>query len=363
MIMLSFSKRSGHRVAQSLPRGLAALAVLAALAAGPLIPGGSAAWAQGKTELLVYSALEADQVKAYKDAFEKDNPAIELKFVRDSTGIVTAKLLAEKANPQADVVWGLAATSLMLLDKEGMLMPYAPKGLDAVKKSMRDPRNPPTWVGMDVWASAICFNTVEAGKKNLPKPAAWADLTHPAYRGQITMPHPASSGTGYLMVSAWLQMMGEQRGWAYMDGLHQNIGVYTHSGSKPCRQAGAGEYPVGLSFEYRANRTKKDGAPIDIVLPSEGLGWDMEATAILRTTKKPDAAKALADWAVTRKANELYANNFAIVALPGVQEKLQFVDGDIEQLLAKNDFAWAAANRERILAEWSKRYEAKAEKR
>lgn len=133
MIMLSFSKRSGHRVAQSLPRGLAALAVLAALAAGPLIPGGSAAWAQGKTELLVYSALEADQVKAYKDAFEKDNPAIELKFVRDSTGIVTAKLLAEKANPQADVVWGLAATSLMLLDKEGMLMPYAPKGLDAVK--------------------------------------------------------------------------------------------------------------------------------------------------------------------------------------------------------------------------------------
>jgi iron(III) transport system substrate-binding protein len=148
-----------------------------------------------------------------------------------------------------------------------------------------------------------------------------------------------------------------------MDGLHQNIGVYTHSGSKPCRQAGAGEYPVGLSFEYRANRTKKDGAPIDIVLPSEGLGWDMEATAILRTTKKADAAKALADWAVTRKANELYANNFAIVALPGVQEKLQFIDGDIEQMLAKNDFAWAAANRERILAEWSKRYEAKAEKR
>jgi iron(III) transport system substrate-binding protein len=89
----------------------------------------------------------------------------------------------------------------------------------------------------------------------------------------------------------------------------------------------------------------------------------MEATAILRTTKKADAAKALADWAVTRKANELYANNFAIVALPGVQEKLQFIDGDIEQALAKNDFAWAAANRERILAEWSKRYEAKAEKR
>jgi iron(III) transport system substrate-binding protein len=188
---------------------------------------------------------------------------------------------------------------------------------------------------MDVWASAICFNTVEAGKKNLPKPAAWADLTHPAYRGQITMPHPASSGTGYLMVSAWLQMKGEQRGWAYMDGLHQNIGVYTHSGSKPCRQAGAGEYPVGLSFEYRANRTKKDGAPIDIVLPSEGLGWDMEATAILRTTKTADAAKTLADWAVTRKANELYANNFAIVALPGVPADSVAVTTELGDLVVR----------------------------
>jgi iron(III) transport system substrate-binding protein len=342
-------------------RLLSAAAAVLALSAS-LGFGGHAA-AQGRTELLVYTALEADQIKAYKDAFEKAHPAVELKFVRDSTGIVTAKLLAEKANPQADVVWGLAATSLMLLDKEGMLMPYAPKGLAAIKPAMRDARNPPTWVGMDVWSSAICFNTVEAARKQLPKPTSWADLTKPVYKGEITMPHPASSGTGYLMVSAWLQLMGEQKGWAFMDALHQNVASYGHSGSKPCRQAGAGEHALGLSFEYRANRTKKDGAPIDVVLPSEGLGWDMEATAILKTTRKPDAAKALADWSVTREANELYAKNFAVVALPGVQEKLQFVDGDIEQMLAKNDFAWAAANRERILAEWSRRYEAKAEKR
>ena len=322
-----------------------------------------AASAQGRTELLVYTALEADQVQAYKAAFEKENPNIELKFVRDSTGIVTAKLLAEKANPQADVVWGLAATSLMLLDKEGMLQPYAPKGLDAIKPTMRDAANPPKWVGMDVWSSAICFNTAEATKKNLPKPTSWADLTNPVYKGQITMPNPAASGTGYLMVSGWIQMMGEDKAWKYMDALHQNIGIYSQSGSKPCRQAGAGEFALGMSFEYRANKTKRDGAPIDIVLPKEGLGWDMEATGIIKTSKKQDAAKALADWAVTKQANELYAKNFAVLALPGIQEKLEFVPGDVEKLLAKNDFNWAAANRDRILAEWSKRYDAKAEKK
>ena len=321
------------------------------------------AQAQDKTVLTVYTALEADQIKAYKAAFEQAQPQVELKFVRDSTGIVTAKLLAEKAAPQADVVWGLAATSLMLLDKEGMLMPYAPKGLASIKPNMRDPRANPTWVGMNVWSSAICFNTVEASKKGLPKPSTWADLTQPAYKGQITMPHPASSGTGYLMVSAWLQMMGEAQGWAFMDALHQNIGSYTHSGSKPCKQAATGEYAMGLSFEYRADKTKREGAPIDIVLPREGLGWDMEAMAILRTTSKAEAAKALADFAASRTASELYARNFAVLALPGVQEKLQHIDGEIEKQLIKNDFAWAAAQRERVLAEWSRRYEGKAEKR
>jgi len=340
----------------SLRRGL-----LSTCVALPLVSAALAVSAQSKTELLVYTALEADQIQAYKKSFEAQNPTIELKIVRDSTGIITAKLLAEKSNPQADVVWGLAATSLMLLDKEGMLAPYAPKGLEKVKASMRDPRTTPSWVGMDVWSSAICFNTAEAGKKNLPKPASWQDLTNPAYKGQVTMPHPASSGTGYLMVSAWLQLMGEQKGWAYMDALHQNIGVYTHSGSKPCRQAGAGEYAVGLSFEYRANKTKKDGAPIDIVLPKEGLGWDMEATGIMKSTKKMAAARALADWSVSQEANQLYAQNFAVVAIPGIQQKLEFIQGDIEKMLIKNDFAMAAANREKVLAEWSRRYESKAE--
>lgn len=328
--------------------------------AAALVLAGGAANAQ---QLTVYTALEADQVKAYQTAFEKKNPGIKINWVRDSTGIVTAKLLAEKAAPKADVVFGLAATSLMLLDKEGMLQAYAPVGLDKLKKTMRDQANPPKWVGMDIWASAICFNTVEAGKKKIAAPASWADLIKPEYKGQIAMPNPASSGTGYLMVGGWLQMMGEEAGWKYMDALHQNVAAYTHSGSKPCRQAGAGEYAVGLSFEYRANKTKKDGAPIEAILPKEGLGWDMEAAAIVVTTKHVDAAKKLLDWAVTEEANKLYAENFAIVAYPGVQAKLEHVKGDVEAMLAKNDFAWSAANRDRVLAEWTKRYDGKSEKK
>jgi iron(III) transport system substrate-binding protein len=328
-----------------------AVALLAAAASG--------AWAQ-KTTLVVYTALETDQIKAYQEGFNKAYPDIEITWVRDSTGVVTTKLLAEKNNPKADVVMGLAATSLAIFDHEGMLIPYAPAGLSRIAAQYRDSKNPPAWVGMDVWGATICFNTVEAAKRNIPKPETWKDLTKPVYKGQIVMPHPASSGTGYFDVTAWLQLYGEAEGWKFMDGLHENIAQYMHSGSRPCATAANGEYAVGISFEYRANREKAQGKPIDLVFPKEGLGWDLEASGIHKGTKNLAAAQKLLDWSITDAAMALYAKNFAIVAVPSLSQPLPNVPGDYASRLVKNDFAWASTNRDKILAEWSKRYESKA---
>jgi iron(III) transport system substrate-binding protein len=319
------------------------------------------AWAQ-KTELLVYTALETDQLKAYTESFAKQNPNIELKFVRDSTGVITAKLLAEKANPQADVILGVAASSMEIFKGEGMLAPYTPVGFNKLNRRYSESGNPPAWVGQDVFAAVVCYNTVEGQKKGIPKPETWEDLTKPVYKGQITMPNPASSGTGFFDVSAWLQTMGEEKGWKYMDALHENIAQYTHSGSKPCRQAGAGEFVVGISFDFRGNDVKQKGAPVELIFPKEGLGWDLEAAGIVKTTKNMEAAKKLIDWVATKEANEAFAKNFAIVAHPEVKPALAHIPSDLETRLIKNDFAYAAKNRDKILAEWNKRYAAKTEK-
>jgi iron(III) transport system substrate-binding protein len=316
-----------------------------------------------KTQLLVYTALETDQLKAYEQGFYKEVPDVEIRWVRDSTGVITAKLLAEKANPQADAVMGVAASSLALLDRNGMLEPYAPINLDSIMAKYRDSKNPPAWFGMDVWGATVCFNTVEAKKRNIPKPETWKDLTKPVYKGQVVMPNPASSGTGFFDVTAWLTLWGERGGWEYMDRLHENVAQYTHSGSKPCNQAAQGEFVVGISFEYRANTNKAKGAPIDLVFPKEGLGWDLEAFGIHKGTKKLAAAKKLADWASSKNAMKLYGKNFAITAQPGVAEPLANVPKDYEERLVKMDFNKAAEARERILAEWNKRYNAKSEPR
>ncbi|AXI02637.1 putative 2-aminoethylphosphonate ABC transporter substrate-binding protein [Aquirhabdus parva] len=312
-------------------------------------------------QITVYTALEADQLVAYEAKLKQAYPDLSVKWVRDSTGVITARLLAEKANPQADVITGLAVTSLMLMDQQNMLLPYAPKGVEKLNKLYVSPKKVPTWTGMDAWESAVCVNTVELNARKLPLPTSWADLTKPIYKGLVVMPNPASSGTGYLDVSAWLQTLGDKKGWAYMDALHQNITQYTHSGSKPCKMAAQGEAVIGISFGYRASQLKEKGAPLEIVFPKEGLGWDLEASAIVKGTKNLSDAQKFIDWSVSKEANEAYADNFAVVAYPGVAKPIKFRPANVNALMIKNNFDWAAKNRDQILAEWSKRYDSKSE--
>lgn len=317
------------------------------------------------SQLTVYTALETDQIKAYQKAFNKVHPEISLRIVRDSTGVIVAKLLAEKNNPKADVVWGVAITGLGVLKQQGMLEPYAPANLANIKAAYRDASNPPYWWGLDVTGAVLCFNTAEVAKRNIPKPESWQDLLKPVYQGQVVMPDPTSSGTGYFDVVSWLQMWGDDQakggGWQFMDGLHKNIAQYTHSGSKPCNMAATGEYVIGISFEYRGHTNKAKGAPIDLIFPKEGLGWDVEAFAIHKGTKNLAAAKTLADWASSTEAMKLYGKSFAITGQPKVAPKLANIPDDYETRLIKMDFDYSAAERDTISTEWSKRYANKSE--
>ena len=327
-----------------------ASALLVGMLAGP-------ATAQ-KTKLTIYTALENDQLAPFKTEIEKTVPDVEVEWVRDSTGVVTARFLAEKDSPKADMVLGLAASSLLLFKNAGLLEAYQPKGVEALKPAFRSSDG--SWTGQDAFLGVICFNTVEGQKSALEVPKSWKDLTDAKYKDKLVMPHPASSGTGYLTVAAWMQLMGEAEAWKFMDALHQNIAVYTHSGSAPCVQAAKGERVAGISFDMRAAREKSAGAPIEIISPAEGIGWDMEAFAIVKGTKKADAARKVADWAVTKAASELYSKFYAVVSHPEVKNVPKNYPADAEARMAKVDFQKMADDRARVLAEWSKRYESKA---
>ena len=59
----------------------------------------------------------------------------------------------------------------------------------------------------------------------------------------------------------------------------------------------------------------------------------------------------------------LYNESMAVVSMPGVARPVENFPEGIVDMMIDNDFQWAAANRERILAEWQERYDSKSEPR
>ena len=311
-------------------------------------------------EITVYTALEDEQVSTYLEDFNEQYPAITVNIVRESTGIITARLLAEKDNPQADVVWGTAASSMMVLDDQGGLEPYAPEGVDRILPEFKSDKEVPTWVGIDAWETAIVVNTEEAEKLGLPEITSYQDLLDPAFEGHIVMSNPNSSGTGFLTVSAILQLMGEDEGWNYLDELDKNIAMYTHSGSKPAKMAASGECAVGISFGYAGLSQQEDGAPVEVIFPEEGSGWDLEANALIKKDEINPAAYTFLDWAISDSAMAMYKENYPIITTNDVGEYEGYEGNPLDQLI-ENDFSWAASNRENILNTWMEKYDAKSE--
>jgi iron(III) transport system substrate-binding protein len=322
---------------------------------------GTAATKPSSKELTIYTAIEEPQINKYLEPFKRKYPDIKLEIVRASTGDMTARLMAEKSNPKADVIWGLAATSLIMADKQGMLEPYKPKGGENIPKEFKGEGENPAWYGIDAFITAITVNKEELSKKKLPIPTSYEELIKSEYKGMIVMPNPQSSGTGFIAVSAWMQLMGKDKAFEYMDKLHNNIGVYTHSGSLPAKMAASGEYPIGISYDWKGLQLKKEGYPVEVIFPKEGSGWDLEANGLVKKANIKEEAKIFLDYVLSKEAMLMYGENYAVTTLDvGSAIPEGFPKKPLEQMI-KNNLSWAGDNRDSILKQWIGKYDSKSE--
>lgn len=309
--------------------------------------------------ITVYTAYEEDEAAAFLAKAKEAMPDIDVNLLRLSTGDLVARIISEEANPRHDVIWGMAATSIVDPRILGTLEPYAAKGIETVPAAFRDPEN--RWFAVTGYMAAFCVNKERIERLKLPMPTSWEDLTKPEFKGEVVMPNPASSGTGYLQISSLLQMMGPEKGWDFISRLDKNIAQYIKSGSKPCTLASQGEYAVGVSFDLRAIKDMAEGYPIQMVIPSEGAGNELEANGLVKTSQHKEAAKRFLDWTLTPEAASTYYSWKAIVTVPGGTMPQRFVDAglpsDVSKVLFKTDFARAGQERSDIIATWQKRFE------
>jgi iron(III) transport system substrate-binding protein len=306
--------------------------------------------------ITVYSALESDEISTYLAAARQAMPDLQVKVLRLSTGDLAARLLAESASPRNDVIWGEALTD-MLDPRIGALL--APAGTaSSARLAPRYRAADGSWFAATGYVAALCVNEEALKAQHLPMPTSWADLAKPVYKGQVVMPDPESSGTGYMMIATLLQAMGPEKGWPMLGALAGNMAQFTKSGSGPCKLARTGEYPIGVSFAYVAQQAIAQGFPVKMVIPSDYEGYELEASALMRNARNPADARRFLDWTLSPQAVALYRRYKSIVSVPGSaptpEQVAAGLPADIEHRLYPLDFQASSRDRAAITAKWKR---------
>ncbi|MCH7889295.1 MAG: extracellular solute-binding protein [Proteobacteria bacterium] len=273
---------------------------------------GAAALIAGTADARVLVLYTASNPKIEKDilaAFKKAYPDIELKSVNGSTGPMTERAIAEKENPQADVIWMINNIALDQLKEAGALEPYEPKD-SPIGDAFKDPDG--FWVAHNATVMGLAVNIKRLKEEKLPMPTTWEDLIKPVYKGQITIAAPTKSGTGYSIMSTLVDAFG----WNFIDNLHQNIFQYNESGSAAARQAGRGETVIGLSYDTALLQQVRAGVGVEMVIGRISPNV-LEGGGLLAGAPHPTEAKLFLDWLFSEEAAKVFGPSVGAAAVQG----------------------------------------------
>lgn len=329
---------------------------LLALVLALLPPLGPAPGQAAEEKLVIYTAYEENELKTFWEQFRKDLPDLAAKaaYIRGSTGPTMARVEAERANPQADVIWGVFNDYVTGAAKKGLLEPYVAKEADKIPARFKHPEN--MWQGVTLLTVAFAVNQKKMAELKLTPPKSWADLLNPKYKGHIVMSNPSTSGTAYLLLASHAARLGEDKMWQYYEALDKNLSQVTKSGGAPGRMAASGETPIGIALAYEVEVAKKQGAPIDVIYPSDGVAWTFESNALVKGVKNPQNAKRFLDWAVSRSAMASYGEwRGAGITRPDVSVSGQKIS---EMNLINLDFVKAGdpAYKDRLVKQWQQKF-------
>lgn len=257
--------------------------------------------------LHLYTAFDTDEAQLYIQAYEKSS-GVNVEWVRMSAGEVLARVEAEAANPQASVWFGGSNTSHIAAAQKGLLAPYKPN----IDFTLADKYHAANWDWVGIYTGAIGFvsNKNFLAQHNLQPPTSWQDLLNPAFKDNVVIAYPYTSGTSYTTYATLIQLYGLDQTlvfWKKFD--QQSVLQYTKSGTGGIPMAGLGEAAVAIGFSHDIVAKGIDkGYPVVMSFPKEGTGYETGGMALIKGGPEPELAKQFEDWALSVAAQNLYQN-------------------------------------------------------
>lgn len=256
-------------------------------------------------ELVMYVSFHEDTAKELAKQFE-EKTGCQVKFIRLPTGEAVARLIAEKDAPKADLWLGGTIDAHEKMKAEGITTPY---------KSPEEKNLPEKYVDKDGYWKGTYLETLAIGvneqrfakefkDKGIAMPEKLEDLLNPAFKGEIIMPDPAKSGTGSTFLTAIVQNMGEEKGFAYLKALKENVAQLTPSGFTPAQKCGAGEFLITVNFLSDQMNVSNKGQKIHSTVYPDA-GWTLCGISKLKGAAHDAEANAFIDYMMSKEAGDI----------------------------------------------------------
>ena len=270
--------------------------------AGAQTPLVEAAKREGK--VVWYTSLALPSAEKVAKLFEAAYPGIKVEVHRTGSQRILQRVMQElQANiKNVDVVHTSDAGHFVLLKDKKLLARHTPAGVERFPAGFKDKDG--YYYGLRATVNVIAYNTQKVTAAEAPK--TWKDLLDPKWKGRMVTAHPGYSGVIATHVLALVHL----HGWEYFQALAKNQLMLVQSAVDPSGVVASGERPVAVNGgEYTFYQSKKQGNPVEIVYPKEGVPLVVSPSAITSFAPHPQAARLFTDFSFTREVQQVMADS------------------------------------------------------
>lgn len=331
-------------------------ALIATLGAAALLSTSNQASAKGR--LTVYCSATNIMCETITKKFGEKYD-VKTAFIRNGSGATLAKIEAERRNPQADVWYGGTSDPHSQAGELDLTQPYKSPELANINPKLQDPGKRKGNYSSAIYQGILGFgvNTERAKQIGLDKiPTCWHDLLDPKLKEEVQIADPQSSGTAYVAIATYVQLWGEDKAFEFFKALHPQISQYSKSGITPANNAARGETTVGIGFLHDYALLKQKGAPLELVVPCEGTGYEVGAVSIIKGARNLDNAKLFVDFVLSKEGQELAwkegEGHQILTNLTAEQSPLAFDPTKLKLINYDHEKYGADAERKRLINKW-----------
>ena len=228
---------------------------------------------------------------------------VDVELVGLGTGELISRIIAESANPQADILWGGVVESYIPIEE--YLASYESPQIPNLQEGTWDEDNF-KWYPFDLEPMVMIYNTEMVEEA----PTAWADLLREEFKGTIASADPVQSSSAFGVIQSIIAAYGQEDGGGYefLEKLVPQLdGKLTSGSSAVYKGVSNGEYAVGLTYEEAALKYIAAGATIDVVYPTEGTGILISPVAMVNGAPNAENAKLFIDYVLSEEAQSQLA--------------------------------------------------------